>query len=287
MTREILIFSNGRPTTFPAIEYGAWLGGALQLPVRLVGLDEDPSPSEIDEEIHPLESVFSDAVDVFAKAGVVCQLEVRNGHAEEVIPDRVRGLDVMVVLGPLGRPPLRRLLSGRSFRHIMEQVRVPILYVPQARLPLKRMLICQGGLGYELTAENLAMQIAGKAKAEVVLLTVVPPIDFNYPVAREMGEHWRNLAETDTPSGRSLRLGLDIARTQGLQASVKVRNGNVLEEILAEIRDGSYDLVCMGSIYSSHALRQYYTPNITAEIAESDTVPVLTARLTVPEQSPG
>jgi nucleotide-binding universal stress UspA family protein len=283
MTTEILIFTNGRPTTLPAIEYGAWLGVSLQVPVRLIGLNEDPSPSEIDEERHPLESVFTDATEKFKRAGIPYQLEVQNGHAEDVIPRRVSGQDVIVVAGPLGRPPLKRLLSGRSFRYIMEQVQVPILYVPQARLPLKRMLVCQGGLGYEVTAENLAMKIAESACPEVVLLAVVPPIDLNYPSAREVREHWQTLAETDTPSGRSLRLGLEIARTVGLQASVKVRNGNVLEEISAEIRDGNYDLVCMGSIYSSHALRQYYSPNITAEIAVTDIVPVLTARYMCPE----
>ena len=181
MANSIFIFTNGRATTWPAIEYGAWLGASLRISVRLIGLDEEPSPSQIDEEVHPLESVFAEAVGAFVKAGVAYQLEVQKGHAEDVIPRRVEGQDALVVVGPLGRPPLKRLLSGRSFRHIMEQVNAPIVYVPQVRLPLKRMLVCLGGLGYEVTAENLAMKIAGMARAEVVLLTVVPPIDLDYP----------------------------------------------------------------------------------------------------------
>jgi len=59
---------------------------------------------------------------------------------------------------------------------------------------------------------------------------------------------------------------------------VKIRNGMVTEEILAEVREGGYDLLCMGSPFSSNALRQLYTPNVTAEIAETDLAPVLTAR---------
>ena len=280
MTSDILIFTNGRATTLPAIEYGAWLGASLRTPVRLVGLDEDPSPSQIDEATYPLERIFAEAVEAFKKAGVAYQLEVQQGHAEEVIPRRVKGLDALVVLGPLGRPPLKRLLSGRSFRHIMEQVAAPILYVPETRLPLKRMLVCLGGLGYEVAAENIAVQLAQAAQAEVILLTVVPPIDLDYPEARHVSENWEHLADTNTLTGKSLRQGLETARAAGLQASVKVRNGNVLEEILAEVEQGNYDLLCMGSPYSSHALRQYYTPNITAEIAETDLVPVLTARFT-------
>lgn len=278
MPTDIFIFTNGRPTTFPAIEYGAWLGASMQLPVRLIGIDETPSPSQIDEEFHPLETVFADAVEAFKKTGAVYQLEVRQGHAEEVIPARTKGQDALIVVGPLGRPPLKRFLSGRSFRYFMEQISAPVLYVPRVKLPLKKMLVCIGGLGYEVTAENAAMQIARLARPEVVLMTIVPPIDLDYPSAREVSEKWRHLEDTDTPQGRSLRVGLEFARQAGLNASVKVRNGIVMEEILAEVREGGYDLLCMGSPYGGNALRQLYTPNVTAEIAETDLAPVLTAR---------
>ena len=278
MTTEIFIFTNGRPTTLPAIEYGAWLGASLRTPVRLVGVDEDPSPSQIDEDVHPLESVFEKAVEIFLKAGTEYHLEVQQGHAEEVIPRRVKGQDALVVVGPLGRPPLKQFLSGRSLRHLMEHVTVPIVYVPKVKLPPKKLLVCLGGLGYEVTAETLAMKLATMTNAEVVLLTVVPPVDFDYPEARVVRENWQHLADTDTLAGRSLRKGLSIAKEAGLAASVKIRNGIVVEEILAEVQDGNYDLLCMGSAHSSNALRQLYTPNVTAEIAESDLVPVLTAR---------
>lgn len=277
-----MIFTNGRPSTLPAIEYGTWLGASFATPILLVGLDEDPSPSQIDEETHPLEAVFAWAVDAFKKAGVKYSLEVLQGHAEEVIPARVKDRDALVTLGPLGRPPLKRLLSGRSFRHIMEQVSAPIVYAPNAKLPVKKILVCMGGLGYEVTAENLALRVAQSARAEVTLLTVVPPIDFDYPEARQVRENWQRLMETDTVAGKNLRRGVESARRAGLNATVKVRNGGVVEEILAEIKDGNYDLLCMGSPFSSTALRQLYTPNITAELAEADLVPVLTARYARP-----
>ena len=283
MKPEIFIFTNGRPTTLPAIEYGAWLGASMRTPLRLVGVDEDPSPSQIDEDVHPLEAIFEQAVETFKRAGSEYQLEVEVGHAEEVIPKRVKGQDALVVIGPLGRPPLKRFLSGRSLRHLMEHVTAPIVYVPKVKLPPKKILVCLGGLGYEVTAEMLAMQVAAMAKAEVVLLTVVPPVDFDYPEARLMRENWQHLEQTDTLAGRSLRKGLSIAKEAGLTASVKIRNGSVVEEILAEVKDGNYDLLCMGSPFSSNALRQLYTPNVTAEIAESDLVPVLTVRYTRPE----
>jgi len=169
-------------------------------------------------------------------------------------------------------------LTGRSIRHLMEEIEQPILYVPESKLPLKKILICIGGLGYEVTAEHIAMQIAMKSRAEIILLHIVPPMDLDYPTARAVSKNWQTLSQTDTPIGRSLRQALEIANADGLTAKITARQGNVVEEILAEIKKENYDLLCMGSAYSANALRQLYAPNVTAEIAEAVTCPVLTAR---------
>ena len=225
-----------------------------------------------------MEDVFARAVALFQQNGVAYSLEVQNGNAEEIIPRKAKQGDFIIVLGPLGRPQFRRMLTRRSIRHLMEEIEQPILYVPESKLPLKKLLICMGGLGYEVTAEHIAMQMAMKSRAEITLLHIVPPIDMNYPTARTVSTHWQNLTETDTPVGRSLRQALDVAKNDGLIANVKARQGNVVEEILAEVKEGNYDLLCMGSIYSTNTLRQLYAPNVTAEIAEGATCPVLSAR---------
>lgn len=277
MKPELLIATNGFKGTWPSIEYGVWLAATLETKITLLGVTEKLNPAAIDDH-HPLEDVFARAVELFQQNGVAYNLEVQNGNAEDVIPQKARQGDFIIVLGPLGRPQFRRFLAGRSIRHLMEEIEQPILYVPESRLPLNKILICMGGLGYEVTAEHIAMQMAMKNRAEVTLLHIVPPMDLNYPTARTVSEHWQNLTETDTPVGRSLRQALEIAKNDGLTASVKARQGNVVEEILTEVKEGDYDLLCMGSVYSTNALRQLYAPNVTAEIAEGAACPVLSAR---------
>ena len=112
----------------------------------------------------------------------------------------------------------------------------------------------------------------------MTFLHVVPPVDLDYPEARNIRENWQRLAETDTLPGRTLRKGLQMARELGLQAKVRTRNGNIIEEILAELKENQYDLICMGSQFSSHSLRQLYSPNVTADIAETANFPILMAR---------
>jgi len=274
---ELLIVTNGFKGTWPAIEYGAWLGKILNLRVTLLGATEKLNPAQIDDH-HPLEEVFSRAVGLFQQNGLEYSLEVQNGDAEEIIPRKAATGDYITVIGPLGRPQIRRWLAGRSIHHLIEQVKGPIFYVPETRLPLQSALICLGGLGYEVTTEHLAVRVASLAQARVTLLHVIPPMDLDYPSARDIHKGSGHLADTDTLPGRALRQGLEMAQAAGLNVTMKVREGIIVEEILAEIKAGNYDLVCMGSPFSTHALRQMYAPNVAAEVADAIHSPILIAR---------
>jgi nucleotide-binding universal stress UspA family protein len=277
MKIELLIATNGFRGTWAAIEYGAWLAELMQAKAILLGVTENLNPAAIDD-LHPLEDIFANAVELFQKKGVEYSLEIRNGHAEQVIMERASQREFLTVVSPLGRSRLRHWLTGRSFRVLMEGIKGPILYVPEIRLPLQRLLISAGGLGYEVEAENLALQVATLSRADVTLLHVIPPTDLDYPTTRDVRQHAQDLQGTDTVLGRSLKKGLEIAEQAGLNAKLVTRQGHVVEEILAEVKGGNYDMVCMGSRYSAHALRQLYTPNVTAEVAEIANCPLLTVR---------
>lgn len=277
MTNDLLIATNGFKGTLPAIEYGAWLAASMRMKVTLLGVTEDINPAAIDDH-HPLEDIFEEAVSLFKDKGVEYSLEVQNGEAEHVIPEKANHGDFITVVGPLGRPQIKRWLTGRSIRSLMEKIVGPILYVPEMRLPIKKVLISVGGLGYESVTENLGFQVAVANAAEVTILHVIPPFDLGYPNTLEVREHVNDLAVTDTLPGRSLRKALEMAGEAGLKAKAVAREGNIVEQIRAEIKAGDYDIVCMGSSYSVHSLRQLYTPNVTAEVAESAHCPVLTAR---------
>ena len=120
----------------------------------------------------------------------------------------------------------------------------------------------------------------------MTLFHVVPPIDLDYPVANELQDQWQDLLESDTLPGRNMRTALEMVKESDLPVEVKVQHGNVVPEILDEIRDGDYDMICMGSPHSAHGLRQLYVPNVTAEVAEAIQFPLLTARLSLESKNP-
>jgi len=274
---ELLIVTNGFKETWHAIEYGTQLAQSMRMKITLLGLTEKLNPAAIDDH-HPLEDIFEQAVGLFKDKGVEYSLEVQNGEAEHVLPEKANSGEYIVVLSPLGRSQLKRWLTGRSLRLLMERITNPILYVPEVRWPLKKILVCIGGLGYAETTEELSFQIANANNAIVTIMHVIPPTDLDYPTTKKVHGHMDDLVETDTVQGRNLKKGLENANKYGLTVSTIVRQGNVLDEILLEVGSGDYDMVCMGSPYSAHALRQLYSPNVTAETAEALRCPILTAR---------
>jgi nucleotide-binding universal stress UspA family protein len=277
MTYELLITTNGYKETWQSIEFGAWLAKSLRMKITLLGVTEELNPAAIDDQ-HPLEDIFERAVGLFNEADVEYSFEVQNGEAESLIPQKANSGNYITVVSPLGRPQLKRWLTGRSIRPLMERIEGPILYVPLTRVPIKKMLMSVGGLGYEVSAENLAFKLASAVQAEVVILHVVAPADITMPSTHDVRQNLNNLAETDTLPGRNLRKGLDLAQQLGVNARVITRQGHIVEQILAEIKEGDYDIVCMGSAFSAYSLRQIYTPNVTADVAEAAHLPVLTAR---------
>lgn len=272
---QLLLVTNGFEDTRPAMEYGIWLAGVMKTSITLLGVQE-PSDAH-----HPARLLVEEMTKKMEAADIPHQVEIRTGHTEEALSLFVKGGDYLVFLGPLGRPPLRRFVMGRSIRNIMAEVSNPILYVPAARYPVRKILVCMGGLEYALGAARLAMFIASLERASLMFLHVVEPITLEYPLAREVRNHWQNLLDTNTPQGHTLRQVLEESQPLGLPTAVKVRHGNVVPEILEEIREGNYDLICMGSAYSAHSLRHLYLPNVTAEVAEASHRPILTVRYSV------
>jgi len=277
MKPELLIATNGFQGSWAAIEYGAWLAQLMQVKILLLGIHEKANYGKVDKT-HPVETVLRRAIEFFKDQGVEYSLERRNGEAEKIISERANQGNFLTIVSPLGRSRLRHWLMGRSFRDLMETIKGPIVYVPELRLPLKRLLISAGGLSYEVAAENLALQIATLSHADVTILHVIPPTDLDYPTTRDVLHHVRDIQDTDTILGHTLRKELELAKQMGLNARLVTRQGHVVEEILSEIKGGNYDLVSMGSRYSAHTLRQLYMPNVTAEIAEAVNCPVLTVR---------
>lgn len=269
---RLLIGTNGSRYSEPALEYGVWLAELLKLPVLLLGVVErPPEQSRVEESLAGTESKLK-------ASGLEVQVRLETGNGRRMIARYARENRCITVVGPLGRPALRRLIYGRSFRRLLAEIESPIVYVPQVCLPLRKVLLCLGGLSYTEGVERLAVYIAGKARAEIALLHVVEPITLDYPVAQRLQKHREDLLNTDTPQAKNLRAALQMIQEAGLTSNLIIRHGDPVHEIREESQRGEYELIALGSPYSAHSLRHLYLPDVTAEVAEGLDRPVITAR---------
>lgn len=269
---SLLLCTNGNEQTRPALDYGVWLAGLLNSSVTLLGVVENPGNER------QVQNLLDETTQKLAGVGIPYEVRMGRGRGTAVIAQNANSGAFLTILGRLGRSIWRRAIQGRSFRRVLEQVSTPILYVPEQQQGLRHMLLCLGGLGYVESAEHLCLHLAKIAGASFTLLHVIEPVTMDYPLSKEIHDHWQLIQETDTPQGRNLRKALKEAHATGISVQFKVRRGNAVHEIFEEVNSGNYDFIGMGSPYSTHSLRHLYMPNVTAEVAEGARCPVLAVR---------
>ena len=112
-------------------------------------------------------------------------------------------------------------------------------------------------------------------------------IDFSSPVGRKIKRRLREeqtiwLTTVDaqiTPQPRPVWFHWDgeTLLIFSQPSAAKVRHGFVVDEILAELREGDYDLLVVGA-HVARGLNRFLLDDVTAHLIEEATTPVLVVR---------
>ena len=271
MKNKILLVTNGCAEGWATIQYAAGMAKMMDASLTLLGIVEKT------DEYHPVEEVFGRAVTLFQEKELLYDLQLVNGETEDLLTEMEWDENTYLFVGPLGRSQFRHWLVGRSLRKILENVPSPIFYAREARLPIKKILVCFGGLGYTEKAEKIGIEIGKLTGAELTFLHVIPPVEADHLPSKELDKKEEILID-ETPA-HTLKVAEQHALDNGIRSNVIVRHGGIVNQILEELDAQRYDLICMGSSFSHpDNLRHLYAPNVTAEIAETVECPILTAR---------
>lgn len=270
---HLLLCTDGTSRSEPAAAFGCRL--AAQLGARVTVLEAASS----DRPFLPVLSAASLCAALSA-AGLESRAVVRSEVPRQaIILQAAEEAYDLVILGLLQRGNwLRRWLRGPSTRRVLQGVTAPVLIVPSDRPVLRRILLCSGDLWYPAAIIRFVGQLAQATGAEVTLLHVTPHPTRYYPILREVEDAWGALLQTDTPQGRNLKVGRDALVSLGIETGISLRYGSVIDQILAEIREGEYELVALGSTYAARSLRRYFVRSITDLVVEQAGRPVLVMR---------
>jgi sulfate/thiosulfate transport system ATP-binding protein len=189
------------------------------------------------------------------------QVRVRSGHAaEQLRHEQAENFYDLVVLGEAGR----KTVKTAAIQRLLRESATPLLFGAPLRAAFPRVLICTAVGEPGKSDVRIGGWLAGRMGARVTLLHI-----------------WRN---SDSPPHwvqAHLDQGVATLSAFDVAAEARVRAGrSPLEGVLAEAREGDYDLVVVGG-HGPRSRSVLARDDVTLQILDRTRRPVLV----VPEES--
>ncbi|MFN8473536.1 MAG: ATP-binding cassette domain-containing protein [Anaerolineae bacterium] len=203
-----------------------------------------------------------------AMGAEMTRMTIKPGVAVETLLRDIRSqeYDLVVVGGDRGET------GGAYVERLARELTVPVLVVKSARASIKRVLLCSAGGEPGKIDVLFGARLARRVGASTRLLHVArsSPVHEAQAAGLEGGGQrpWlvRHLEE-----GRLTLLG------QGVEVDTKIRQGGVVDEILAEAAESDYDLIVVGGHVPARQ-RAAAGHDVAGEIVARADRPVLVVR---------
>jgi nucleotide-binding universal stress UspA family protein len=223
------------------------------------------------------------AADLFGRmAGKLFAPTVRHVHANNapdaaLLQEAQRGSYDLAVFGPM-RERWSRWLRGAAPSSLSAQLPISSLLVRGASTHITNVLVCAGGDATVIEDARLTVRLARRAHASATVLHVVSqlPVVFGAPASSD--DPTEALAATGTPEIGNMQAAVDVLRDGGVDATLNVRVGLVVDEIAAEVQRGKYDLLVIGAHRSQGLVERLLFEDVSKNLLGQSPVPVLVVK---------
>lgn len=268
-----LITTDGSPRAQGAARFAINLLRPHEDEITLLGIADSESELTITATLGALRSLFDT---------IPTQTLVKPGNMADVIEQiaREQAFDV-ALYASRGRRGLTKLLFGSVAAELAHEIPCALLVVRGAPSPIRRILICTTLDENQTAPVTLGIQFAQRAQARVTILHVMSQIalaDDAPEAPLEMTAE--ESIEKQTREGKRFQQILAQFDAQNIPAQPVIRHGLVVDEVLAEVIEGDYDLLVLGAhAYSIRSrLQSFLVEDITNTILLNTRCPVLIAR---------
>jgi nucleotide-binding universal stress UspA family protein len=274
---RILFCCDGSRRAEKAVRFGMRIAAACQAKSSILGIAEK-SADEVG-----LIKALQRVDDIFKQQDLETELITKVGRPVPEIVKHTNEIHYdLAVLGASRKSASWRMsdpvwMSVKVY-DIIESIEPPVLAVTDAPPGLNRILICSGGNERIDKAIEFAGVIAHAVDASVNLIHVMPAVPAMYSDLVRFEETTNRVLESKSRLGRTLRRQKDLLEQNGVLGDILVRRGDVVPEVLKELRRVEYDLVVSGSLPAQEKLRKYVMGDVAREIVNRAGIPVMVAR---------
>lgn len=272
-----LVATGGAPHSIIAVTFAGHLAMTSQMPLTLLAVIKR-------ENERPHARVILDrARVVLDPMRVDFDVVIRVGHpAEEILAEAESGRYSLVVVGEKQHHRFRtRFLIGSTALRVVEHAPCPAVIVKGQIGPVRKLLLCESGLGEEPLLDRITAQLPQLLNGvdSITVLHVMSQIGATPSVpGRELGAvDVDELVAEHLPPGELLMHDVEVLAQGGYSAEAKIRYGPVVDEILAEAREGNYGLVAIGA-HRGKGWRRILLDDIAHQILTGLDRPVLVVR---------
>ena len=228
----------GRNAARFAAYLAGFLGGELTvLSVCPNGTAAHQRSGECAEAVHQMmEQVF------VAHPALAIDVAAVHGIPQVEIPRFAEGKKAgLIILGRKPRSRTTRLILGDTTDAVVRRSRIPCLMVPAGLTSMRRVLVALDGTDRGLAALRAGAELAAKAHLELSVVTVDAARPGEAPVVSARSERLAFKVDEYLRNGGS-------AGERGATATsaIHIRQGDVVQEVIAEVEEVGADILITG-----------------------------------------
>lgn len=270
---RILIASVGHPHGDSALGFGLVLARRLNAAPTIITVIKDEHARSSVSAFH--EQILTDVKPWCANATCV----IRQGNpAEQIVEYSLSSqVDLIAVGAKTAGSPLQWGI-GSTATWVVAHAPCPVAIAKGEITDLRRVLLCVSAAhNPDLSGIALNKMIArAAASLEITVLHVMSQI----AAAPGTAARWQLDADANTlilehtPEGMRIQKDVSALLISGANVHPKVRHGLVVDEIMAESREGSYDLIVIGA-NQNRGWKRFLLDNLEHRIAARSETPIL------------
>ncbi len=261
---RVLICTDGSPAAEAAASYVSRLNFPPDTQLNLIGVSEtDGDQAHLTESFERIEHILNQ---VYSSI----QRKIDYGNAAEKILKATEGNNYdLVVLGERGH---QFGFVGRKFgstvKKLARTLTIPILIARNVPLRLSKILLCTAGETSSLETMRAAGRLISSLQAEVILLHVMSQVAMSIDsLSDDLLDTAQSAIQRGTREGKHLTQAIQVLSQTGVIAPVTpyLRHGLVIDEVVAELEVGKYDLLMIGKHY--HHGKRYWEEFLLEDVS--------------------